>query len=399
MENEHELSYETLTRVYLGSYEHYKGVLEGMKLIEPGFELQGAKMVEMGRFGIIREQRIATYKGYRGGCVVQVRMSTYGVYLYPFEGVESKQGFMKWVLDDPSYVTGGEPKYPQELFSAVDLLSLQFLASMVSFERISPNSFLSSIMLVVVIIVTVVIVVVILIVVVVAIVGVIIVVVIFGVVVVVDGVSLIFQFSFMIIVRGQYLLVKSSFKSVQVILLACSILIGWAYAFHQDKASLDRVLVANVTLSSSAHLLRENTNSVRSNQRMRNFSRSVFLLKLLEFAMAAACAFRAKEMPSLISCRMASKVMAGVSDVDGYGMIHEDGDNDAFGGNDDEREIIEEEDGEQICFLGGNSSSGTKKYRGSNSSDGGNTGDGVKIADGVIGSGDGIGFSLRLIAC
>ncbi|GJS85041.1 hypothetical protein Tco_0751582 [Tanacetum coccineum] len=66
--------------------------------------------------------------------------------------------------------------------------------SMVSFGRISPNSFLSSILLVVVIIVTVVIVVVILIVVVVAIVGVIIVVVIFGVVVVVDGVSLIFQF-------------------------------------------------------------------------------------------------------------------------------------------------------------------------------------------------------------
>ncbi|GKB31708.1 hypothetical protein Tco_0871109 [Tanacetum coccineum] len=26
MENEHELSYETLTRVYLGSYEHYKSV-------------------------------------------------------------------------------------------------------------------------------------------------------------------------------------------------------------------------------------------------------------------------------------------------------------------------------------------------------------------------------------
>ncbi|GJY11843.1 hypothetical protein Tco_0381152 [Tanacetum coccineum] len=72
---------------------------------------------------------------------------------------------MKWVSEDHSYVTGGEPEYPQELFSAVDLL-------------ISPNSFLSSI-LVVVIIVTVVIVVVILIVVVVAIVGVVIVVAIF----------------------------------------------------------------------------------------------------------------------------------------------------------------------------------------------------------------------------
>ncbi|GKD28064.1 hypothetical protein Tco_1234278, partial [Tanacetum coccineum] len=34
---------------------------------------------------------------------------------------------------------------------------------------------------------------------------------------------------------------------------------------------------------------------------------------------------------------------------------------------------------------------GTKKYRGSNSSDGSNTGDGVKIAGGVIGPGGGIG--------
>ncbi|GKA92031.1 hypothetical protein Tco_0813956 [Tanacetum coccineum] len=49
MENEHELSYETLTRVYLGSYEHYKGVVAEVEHLEPGFELQGAKMVEMGR--------------------------------------------------------------------------------------------------------------------------------------------------------------------------------------------------------------------------------------------------------------------------------------------------------------------------------------------------------------
>ncbi|GJW71240.1 hypothetical protein Tco_0128157, partial [Tanacetum coccineum] len=46
--------------------------------------------------------------------------------------------------------------------------------------------------------------------------------------------------------------------------------------------------------------------------------------------------------------------------------------------------VVEEEDGEWICFLGGNSSSGIKKYRGSNSSDGGITGDGVKIAGGVM---------------
>ncbi|GKB79781.1 hypothetical protein Tco_0946676 [Tanacetum coccineum] len=44
MENEHELSYETLTRVYLGSYEHYKSVGAELEHPEHGFELQGAKM-------------------------------------------------------------------------------------------------------------------------------------------------------------------------------------------------------------------------------------------------------------------------------------------------------------------------------------------------------------------
>ncbi|GJU30757.1 hypothetical protein Tco_1174346 [Tanacetum coccineum] len=74
---------------------------------------------------------------------------------------------------------------------------------------------------------------------------------------------------------------------------------------------------------------------------------------------------------------MASKVMTGVSDVDVL-----------LG--------VEEEDEEQIRFLGGNSSLGTKKYQGLNSSDGGNIGDRVKIAGGVIGSGDEIEFSEEL---
>ncbi|GKA03172.1 hypothetical protein Tco_0675953, partial [Tanacetum coccineum] len=56
----------------------------------------------------------------------------------------------------------------------------------------------------------------------------------------------------------------------------------------------------------------------------------------------------------------------------------------------------EEEDGEWIRFLGGNSSSRTKKYLGSNSNDGGNTGDGVKIAGRVIGSDDEIESSKEL---
>nr|GEY57868.1 hypothetical protein [Tanacetum cinerariifolium] len=39
MENEHELSYETLTRVYLRSYEHYKSVGVEVELLEPRFDL------------------------------------------------------------------------------------------------------------------------------------------------------------------------------------------------------------------------------------------------------------------------------------------------------------------------------------------------------------------------
>ncbi|GKA75629.1 hypothetical protein Tco_0782007, partial [Tanacetum coccineum] len=78
----------------------------------------------------------------------------------------------------------------------------------------------------------------------------------------------------------------------------------------------------------------------------------VFLLVLSVFAMLAACAFKAVATLSATSCRMTSKVMAGVSDVDVllrgilstedntyYGMFHEDRDNDAIGGNDDERAI------------------------------------------------------------
>ncbi|GKF85007.1 hypothetical protein Tco_0249905, partial [Tanacetum coccineum] len=49
----------------------------------------------------------------------------------------------------------------------------------------------------------------------------------------------------------------------------------WAYAFHQDRALLVRVPVANITLFSSAQLLQENTGSVRLNQRMRPTAPSV----------------------------------------------------------------------------------------------------------------------------
>nr|GEW05144.1 hypothetical protein [Tanacetum cinerariifolium] len=52
--------------------------------------------------------------------------------------------------------------------------------------------------------------------------------------------------------------------------------------------------------------------------------------------------------------------------------------------------VVEEEDGGWICFLGGKNSSGRKKCRGLNSGDSGNTGDKVKIVGGIIGSCGGI---------
>ncbi|GKB83834.1 hypothetical protein Tco_0950729, partial [Tanacetum coccineum] len=110
-------------------------------------------------------------------------------------------------------------------------LSTQGIRSIVSTVSISPEGFLPSILLVVVIIVTVVIVTVILVVVVVAIVGV------------------------------NYALLSDPLALRLCDPIACSIPIGWAYAFHQDKASSVRVPVENVTLSSSAYLLRENTDS------------------------------------------------------------------------------------------------------------------------------------------
>ncbi|GJS58565.1 hypothetical protein Tco_0653349 [Tanacetum coccineum] len=172
----------------------------------------------------------------------------------------------------------------------------------------------------------VVIVAVILVVVVIVIVRVVIIVMFIGIVVVV-GVSSIFKPSFVII--GNPLMKTSISFSAFGIMFGQKAANSWNLL--NDRALSVKVPVANVTLFTSAQLLRENTDSVRSNQRMRSSSN-----------------------------------------------------------------VVKEEDGEQIRFLGGSSSSGTKKYQGSNSSDGGNTGDGVKITGGVIGSGDGIEFSEEL---
>ncbi|GKE65009.1 hypothetical protein Tco_1519170, partial [Tanacetum coccineum] len=79
---------------------------------------------------------------------------------------------------------------------------------------------------------------------------------------------------------------------------------GWANKFHQDKASSVRVPVANFTLQSSVQLLRENTDSVRSNQRMRPTAPSV-PFKLKAFAMVAASASRVAATLSATSFLMA----------------------------------------------------------------------------------------------
>ncbi|GJS20739.1 hypothetical protein Tco_0449371 [Tanacetum coccineum] len=62
---------------------------------------------------------------------------------------------------------------------------------------------------------------------------------------------------------------------IVVAIIRVDFVVGWAYAFHQDKASSVRVPVANVTLFSLAHLLRENTDSVHSNKRIRPTAPSV----------------------------------------------------------------------------------------------------------------------------
>ncbi|GJU26166.1 hypothetical protein Tco_1164787 [Tanacetum coccineum] len=189
MENEHELSYETLTRVYLGSYEHYKGVGAEVEHSKPGFELQGAKMVETGQN---RDFRLRTAR--------------------------------------------------------VTTLGLRFLVSFASFLlKVCLKSEMGHV----------------------------------------------------------YKLGRDVEKLVDVVYKLGSSF-GWACAFHQDKASSVKVPVANVTLFSLAHLLRENTDSVRV---------SVQVVGITSLTMAAVCASTAV-VRSAISCRMASKVMAGVSDVD-----------------------------------------------------------------------------------
>ncbi|GJT00182.1 retrovirus-related pol polyprotein from transposon TNT 1-94 [Tanacetum coccineum] len=226
--------------------------------------------------------------------------------------------------------------------------------SIISTVSISLEGFLASILLLRVIIVAAVIVTVIRVVVVVAVVGVVIVVAIIGVVRIIG-----------IVVGG---------GGVPFIIKLLFVIIGWAYAFHQDKASSVKVPVANATLFSSAQLLRENADSVRSNERMRISLGPVFLLGLSAFAMASACASRGAVTPSVISCQMAASVIVGAADFDSGG--------DVFDLTSDEDPTDEDGDIGIGDSIGVSASSG--ESRESNIDDSDNTGDGGKIAGRAI---------------
>ncbi|GJT44852.1 hypothetical protein Tco_0953567 [Tanacetum coccineum] len=129
-----------------------------------------------------------------------------------------------------------------------------------------------------------------------------------------------------------------------------SLTTGWAYAFHQDKASSVRVPVANVTLFSSAHLLRENTDSVRVPVGL------VFLLGLLVLAIDAAYASRVAET---LSATRTGLLPNGRVDLTG-----------------NEDPTYEDGDIGMGVSLGGGISSGGKKSRESNIGGSENTRDG-----------------------
>ncbi|GKA82260.1 hypothetical protein Tco_0789008 [Tanacetum coccineum] len=104
----------------------------------------------------------------------------------------------------------------------------------------------------------------------------------------------------------------------------------------------DLILVANLQLDTARVPSDVSTSPLHKGRfpsiSIGGFLGPVFLLGLSAFAMVAACASRAA-VKSAISCRRASKVMAGVSDVDGLWYNDEDEDNDANDGDGDERDI------------------------------------------------------------
>ncbi|GJU88771.1 DNA cross-link repair protein SNM1, partial [Tanacetum coccineum] len=167
-------------------------------------------------------------------------------------------------------------------------------------EGISPNSFLSSILLLVVVMV-------ILVVIIVAIVGVVIVVAIIGVVVeimiiveitIIGLVVVVMIIGIVVVVSGVPSIIKLSF-----------VISGFLHRialYPSMKASMSFSVFGTMFGHKTANYWNLLTSS----------SCPVFLLGLSAFAMAAACASRAAVIPSAISYLMASRVMAGVADVD-----------------------------------------------------------------------------------
>nr|GEV01392.1 copia protein [Tanacetum cinerariifolium] len=101
-------------------------------------------------------------------------------------------------------------------------------------------------------------------------------------------------------------------------------------------------------------------------------SSKLFLLGLLAFAMAAACASRAAATPSVISCRMVASVIAAVADS---GVVDLTGDEDGGTGMGDSTGVS--------VSLGKISLEGNKSWE-SNIGDSDNIGDGGKIAGRAI---------------
>ncbi|GKB73770.1 hypothetical protein Tco_0935182 [Tanacetum coccineum] len=169
-------------------------------------------------------------------------------------------GFMKSVSDDPSYVTGDEPKYPQELFLAVDLLSLQFLvlvfyyAGDVSFVMIMEK------------------------------------------LVVVGGVPSIIKLSVCDHWAGHMQFYQYKASSFKVPLQMHSVFLA--------NTCYEKILIQMYKPADEFPLFATGISLGL-----------VFLLGLLALAIAVVCASRAA-VKSAISCRMASKFMAGISDVD-----------------------------------------------------------------------------------
>nr|GEV71648.1 hypothetical protein [Tanacetum cinerariifolium] len=197
------------------------------------------------------------------------------------------------------------------------------MRSIISMVSISLEGFLPFILLLVVIIVAVILVVVVIdaivgVVIVVASIGVVVVVMIIGIVMVDGGVSHIIKLSFVIIVTFPSMLWGSPPMKASIIFSVFGTMFGHKMADSWNLLTQAVEFIFHfLDLSSRTILIcQEPFQFIPPGQGIIGVSLGlVFLLGLLVFSILAACASRAEAIPSAISCRMAAKVMAGVSDV------------------------------------------------------------------------------------